>query len=717
MTPVVKPVVKDAEHIELGARIRSGLASLRRRARLALGLYGLSSLAVYSLALTLISFGLDRSLRLAWGTRATALVIALTVLLTVVWRRLVRPLQVRLTDVELARRVEAWNPALCWRLLSAVQFADPSWQPGPETSRELAAQIVRDADRLAADVSFVAPVPLAPVSRAVFRGGVVLLAGLALVSSFPEGARTWFQRNVLLSASVSWPRDTRLELVELAANAVPVTPTREDGQVVYTVARGATLSFVVRAGGVVPARVYLDSKPTSGDSEREVLALDALEGGRFRTTVERVAAGFVFSLEGGDGEIGPFRVDVLHRPWIESLILEIEPPAYTGIRSRSFPLESSSVSLPVGTKVRLRAEVSKPLALASLRELKIGETDDEEVAAIHTGAVVSDPYHGFSAAFVVQRSSILGVELEDLNGLTLERPTRFTVVATPDRAPTVRLRLSGVGLNVTPQASVGFAVSAEDEYGVASWSLRYLAKVGPEKDPISGARELKRELGPGEDEVLELEGLGLAPKMALTLWGEGVDTDPRGPNVGRSPALQLRVVTPEELLNELLRRIHEQRLELERMITQEEQLAQGLLGGDQTTLDRAAGAQRDVGRTVGRAGEAVHGVVRELVSNKLLDKAIRARLREQVADPLLLLEEGPLTSAAELAEAALETEGAKQVLTMGLAGEAAKSVARELRVIVDRMGRLEELAELVSLLKRVIANQRKLMDETRKKKQ
>jgi hypothetical protein len=684
---------------------------------MALGLFGVSSLAVYTLVLTLISFGLDRSLRLAWGTRATVLVIALTVLMAVVWRRLIRPLRVRLTDVELARRVEVWNPMLCWRLLSAVQFADPSWQPGPETSRELAAQIVRDADRLAADVSFLAPVSPAPVVRAVFRGGVVLLAGLALVFSFPDGAQTWFQRNVLLSASVSWPRDTLLELVELAANGVPVTPTTEDGQVVYTVARGATLSFDVKARGVVPARVYLDSKPTHGDAAGEVLALDALEGGRFRTTVERVAVGFAFSLEGGDGEIGPFRVDVLHRPWIESLILEVEPPAYTGLRSRSFPLESSSVSFPVGTTVRLRAEVSKPLQHAFLRELKIGGAGDEEVAAIHTGAVVSEPYHGFSAAFVVQRSAVFSVELEDADALSLERPTRFTVVANLDRAPTVRLRLSGVGLNVTPQASVGFAVSAEDEYGVASRSLRYLAKVGPEKDPISGAREIEADLAPGEDEVLELSGLGLKPKMALTLWGEGVDTDPLGPNVGRSPALQLRVVTPEELLNELLRRIHEQRLELERMITQEEQLAQGLLGGDQTTLDRAPGAQRDIGRTVRRAGDAIHGVARELASNKLLDAAIRARLREQVGDPLLLLEEGPLTSAAELAEAALETEGAKQVLTMGLAGEAAKTVARELRDIVDRMGRLEELAELVSLLKRVISNQRKLMDETRKKKQ
>ena len=69
--------------------------------------------------------------------------------------------------------------------------------------------------------------------------------------------------------------------------------------------------------------------------------------------------------------------------------------------------------------------------------------------------------------------------------------------------------------------------------------------------------------------------------------------------------MQLRVVTPEQLLNELLRRMHEQRLELERMISQEEQLAQGLSGADLKTLERAPGAQRDVARTVLRASRVL----------------------------------------------------------------------------------------------------------------
>src|SRR5690606_11774664 len=117
------------------------------------------------------------------------------------WRWWLRPLAAALPQAELARAVERVEPRLEWRLVSAVQFADPAWEPGPETSRALAAQVVADAEALASspDVAFGRAVPLRPVVRAALRG----LAALGLVAVcagvWPATARTWFERNVLLS--------------------------------------------------------------------------------------------------------------------------------------------------------------------------------------------------------------------------------------------------------------------------------------------------------------------------------------------------------------------------------------------------------------------------------------------------------------------------------------------------------------------------------------
>jgi len=682
--------------------IRRGLAGLRRKARAAIVLRGVATAALLLVLLGLVSFGLDRTLRLSWDARAVILVLSLTAIGAVTWTRLVAPLGFPLPDVELARVVERLHPELDWRLLSAVEFADPGWQPGPETSRELAALVVAEAEQKAAGIAFGEAVPSWPMAGSFLRANVVLAAGLLLVVAFPQAASTWAQRCVFLSSSVEWPQDTHLEVVGFSGEAPSVT-----------VPRGDDLTLVVQARGVVPSRVYVDTVGEGEDPREETFAMDALGEGRFRLVLEQVTESFSFTARGGDERgVGPYRVRVIRRPWIEDLTFHVEPPAYTGLEPREFGLEAGSVQLPLATRVVVTARASKPLRAARLEEQSLGGS---EAAAVHTGALAGE--REFEAAFDLERTGVFEVVVEDEDGLGFEQPTRFSLVAEPDEAPQVELRLLGVGLNVTPEATVRYVVTAEDDYGMNGGALRYRGSGGGEE-----AEELEAEVvltevaGRRRREVrgaVELAELELTPKMAFTVWAEAVDADPRGPNTGASPSHQLRIVTAERLLNELLRRLHEQRIELERMITEEEKLAQGLAGADETVLERAPRTHRDVGRTVLRAAEVVEGVVAEMIANKLLDKSTYDRLGDGVAGPLRDLGAGPLQRARLLAEQAQEAEAAARAASMSQAGEAARVVVVELRQIVARMGRIEDLAELVAMLKRIIDKQKDVVDRAR----
>ncbi len=697
--------------LKLGPTVRRVLDQVRRRARVALGLRGAASLVLLVVAVSLLSFGLDRLLRLAWGSRAVILVLMLTMLGAVAWSRLLRPLLAPLPDDELARLVEGRHPFLEWRLLSAVQFADPAWAPGPETSRSLAAAIVDDAERAAPGVEASRVVPGQPMAQASVRGGAVLLAGVLLVVSFQDAAATWARRNLLLSTTARWPQDTRLHLDVAALN----TETR-----VVTLPHGSDLTISVSAEGVVPARVFVETwgdpeaaAAEGGASRDELLVLDGLGEGRFRAVLDEVTSGFSFVVRGGDAEEGPFRVRVIRRPWVEALTFRVTPPPHTGLPERTFGVEAGSLTLPVGTHVRLEARVTKPLVRASVEERQAG-TDG--AAVVRSSTITAT---GFTAELDLERTAAFEVDVLDQDQLGFAQPLRFSLVAQPDEAPSVQLALLGVGLNVTPQALLRARVGASDDHGVAAARLRL--KVGPagERPPIERDTTLAALAGQRSAEALaaaDLGELGLEPRMAITLWAEATDADPRGPNVGTSPAVQLRVVTPEQLLGELLRRLHEQRLELERMILEEERLAQGLSGHDQATLERASRAHRDVGRAVLRAADVVEGVVAEMKSNRLLDAATWDRLTEDVADPLRALHGGLLQEArtsAEQAAAAAEGERASASVAAGLA---AATVAQELKAIVARMGRIEELAELVAALKAVIQKQRDLLDKTRQER-
>lgn len=694
--------------LALGPRARALLAQVRARARAALGVRGLASVILLLVALALLSFGLDRLLRLAWSSRAVILVVTATLLGAAAWSRLLRPLLTPLPDDELARAVEGRHPALEWRLLSAVQFADPAWAPGPEISRSLAAAIVADAERLASGVDIGRVVPGPPIAQAGARGAAVLLAGALLVVGFPEAAATWARRNLLLSPTARWPQDTHL-LVDVAA--------LDSSSGVAVVPHGSDLTISVRAEGVIPARVYVETFGVAGGDvgdgagRDELLVLDGLGEGRFRAVLDEVTSGFTFVVRGGDAEEGPFTVRVIRRPWVDALTFRITPPPHTGQPERTFGVESGSVTLPVGTRVRLEARVTKPLASVSLEERPAGAPDD--VAHLRTATVTAT---GFAAELELERTALYRVDVVDGDGLGFAQALRFSLVARPDEPPGVQLALLGVGLNVTPQATLRARVGVNDDHGVASARLRL--KVGaagarPEVERETSLAALAGQRAAEAQAAVDLSELGLAPKMALTLWAEASDADPRGPNVGASPAVQLRVVTPEQLLGELLRRLHEQRLELERMILEEERLAQGLSGDDLATLERASRAHRDVGRAVLRAADVVEGVVAEMRSNRLLDAATWDRLGEDVSDPLRELHRGPLQEARTAAEGAAQVDETQRAGASLAAGAAAAVVAQELRAIVARMGRIEELAELVSALKSIIEKQRELLDKTR----
>lgn len=706
------PTTPTPPRLSLGPRVRRGLALLRARVRAALSVRGLASLALAVVALSLISFGLDRMLRLEWGSRAAILVIGLTAIGSALWERLLRPLLTPLPDDELARVVEGHDARLEWRLLSAVQFADPAWRPEEHVSLDLARGVIDDAEARAPSVDFGGVVPLGPVALAALRGAAVVLAGALLVRAFPEEASIWLRRNVLLSSTARWPQDTRLALDIASLD----TATR-----VVTVPHGSDLTIHVTAEGVVPPRVYVD---TFGDAEglvegerprNETLVLDGLGQGRFKAIVDEVTSGFAFTVRGGDAEETGYRVRVIRRPWVEALVFKVTPPPHTKLPARTFGVDAGAVALPVGTRVDLEARVSKPLARVVLEE-RAGGAAAGDVAVVHTTTLVAT---GFTASLLLERAAVFRLDVVDHDGLELAQPVRFSLLAEPDGPPEVQLALAGVGLNVTPQATVRTRIAARDEYGVATARLRMKVGAAGDKAPVEHEAALPELAGRTEGEaapVLDLSTLALQPKMSLSLWAEAQDEDPRGPNVGSSATHQLRIVTADQLLGELLRRLHEQRLELERMVLEEERLAQGLSGQDQATLERAPRAHRDVGRAVVRAADVVDGVIEEMISNKLLDASTWDRLKDDVARPLRQLHQGPLQEARELAEKAGQAADAARAEASLAAGAQAGVVAQELRAIVLRMGRIEELAELVAALKKIIDKQRDLLDKTRQER-
>lgn len=709
----------------LGPRLRASLDGLAARIRFALAGRGAARLVGVLLVCCLISYALDRPLRLAWGTRLGLWLLAWTAALGVAWRRLARPLRRALPDVELARALEAAHPSLGWRVLSAVQFAGQSAPAG--TSQELSAAVVGEAEALAASLDPTPVVPLQPVWKRLALAGLGALLLAALCWGYPSEAKTWAQRNLLLSQSARWPQDTYLQLVSLNGRSL------DELAGVLAVPRGedAELAVAVRAG-LTPRRVYLEAEGLPGADAPSPFDDLGSEGGaaRFRLRVERVPGDFRFWISGGDDRIGPFELRAIVPPFVEELELEAQPPAYTNRPARTFKLESASLSFPAGTVLAARVRVSKPLRRAWFDERSAGAAISTRVAAELSAPPGSSELRTLRQRWTIRETTQLTLGIEDADGAALLQPPNFSVIAIPDKPPAARLELSGVGLNVTPDATIGYRIGARDDYGLSGGRLHFDAAGRPA--PKEGAPEPEggwpsdeeqiREAAPAlsglEAEAsgaLELEGLRLVPKMSLRLWAVAQDNRPGPePQLGNASVITLRVVSHEQLLNELLRRLFEERQLLEKLAGDEEDLARGQLSLDPQALARGPATQRDVARALSRSAKAVEQVVTELVSNKLLDAPTHARLRVEVVEALGALIRGALAEAASSAAAAAVAEGPAQASEAGEAARAARVVASEVRAIAEQLGRIEELAEIVGQLKRIIRRQRALLDRTRK---
>ncbi len=214
-------------------------AVLRAKARFGILIEG-GALAAAALAgYFLITYGLDRNLRLEWPFRLVMLALFLGWLGTLLFRRVYRPIVVELSDDEMALAVERTAPQMKQGLISAVQFERVLLADGPTMeSRDLMAVVVHDVQSRISTIPFHQALDKGRVQRfaALLMGSVLLVGGWTWLD--PGNMKIWAMRNLGLSA-FPWPRMTSLAFLGLETEGGRRHPEGDD------------LTLLVNASGVV----------------------------------------------------------------------------------------------------------------------------------------------------------------------------------------------------------------------------------------------------------------------------------------------------------------------------------------------------------------------------------------------------------------------------------------------------------------------------------
>jgi len=600
------------------------------------------------------AFVADWGLRVPYAVRVLHGIVLGVLVLVFLWRDLLRPLR-RMPDREgLALLFERVHPELRQVLISAVQFQ--SERAAAAETPALVGEVVSAAEARAAGLAPRAVIdPEAPRARLLLGlGGITTLALFAAWN--PLYARTFLAR--LFGGSASWPQRTHLTL-EIPgldpATVVENTPER----LRIRLARGSDVALLVTARGEAPDEVTLHF-----EGGRDMV-LNPTGERVFRTLLSSCQEDLAFHVTGGDDEDGLPRVEleVLEPPDVEGLALVVTPPAYAGL-APSVVFDRDAEVLR-GSHVRVHVLPTPRDAAGAVRLLPEDTLLSLAPAPFPLAADAppeAEAEVGLAFELVPEKNVGFRIELVDGNGLANPAPGLRRIRVIEDRVPELTVLAPARGEYETVRGgSLPLRVRAEDDFALASlgWRVRAVDATHEERPPLrteelalerltpaeAGARSARaaRDVALGSAR-LEVDALatpdpaGGEPTLAVDSRFEleffARDRREGEASEGRSAAVRVRVVTPEELLRRLQDRLAEARIDALRLSDDQrakrkriEELLDALDGdapldpGEDQALAAALAGERRVQTTAQALARALAGAAEDVLYARLDDKA------------------------------------------------------------------------------------------------
>src|SRR5688572_5682939 len=259
---------------------------------------------------------------------ATLAVIGFTVLL---------PAFKTVSDERVALYIEEHEPALQSVLISAIENSN-------DNSNVIARALVERAARACQSISFGQRIE----QRRLKRNGYGL-AGAAIVAALLFGAAASPLRN---------PAKALFTPMAAAEAAGVMSISAQPGN--DTIARGADIAVSAELHGFKAAEAFVVVKDAKGEWQRWSMS-QAQKGDAFEAVLFDVRAATDYYVESGAIRSPAYRIEVADAPFVKTVTLEYQYPAYTGMPAKRIE-DAGDIVAPKGTVVRVIASPSSPVS-------------------------------------------------------------------------------------------------------------------------------------------------------------------------------------------------------------------------------------------------------------------------------------------------------------------------------------------------------------------
>ena len=705
--------------------VRRRLGRVRRSLRARLALSGLTWTWATMVALAALSLAGDWLLRISLPLRQLLLGAGAVLLAATVYRRLLKPLAIRLDDLDLAavldRRCRGFGQRVA-AVLELPRLLEGEVLASPSMVRAAVLEHARALDETDLSAAF--------DRRAPRRMLWLALAAAAAVAAFacfaPDTAGLWARR-WLAGSNERWPQRNYLAVAGLGDGDTLVVPRGEsllvnvDAQPDFAgearawmlAGRGEPLRVATAAKplAAVPEKVSIQYRTAAGSSKQGNFTNFA--GGRFRYELPPVAEPLEFRVAGGDDWFGPIKVEPVDRPKIDRLWLVARQPGSQESETLDHAGGDAPLLFLLDAELELHFSADAELAGAELasqsgQSPRLEKIDDRQ----------------YVARWKMKQAQTFEIRLIGRRAKLESKPYFLSIGLLIDRPPRLSLRSSGVGKRVTPQARIPLDLRVQDDFGLASLGLELEQTVPREDQPQTSTKQIAIELPPPVDDrpprefedqpTFALSEYALASGTLVKLRAAATDNCAQGGQPGASRWLSFQIVTPEELFYEILMRQRAERAKFAAALETAKAQSEPLSGAPTAEAIAAVARKHQlVARQVWQTANRLEATLEEMTLNDLGGQQARELLKTKVIDGMRQLHAEPMAQLRAALDAAAAEAAPEKVVA---ARQRHDEVVAAMQKILDQMSQWENFIDVLNQLKEIVKLQNEVLQSTDQEK-
>ena len=694
-------------------KLRKRLISLGNRLRMRIALDSVVRSLAVLLGLLALSVVLDFWLELSRPMRMFYWLVTLAAAAHFVYHYGIKPLRKKLSPVELAEAVDIaqghrGSKQLAPRVATVLQLPGMLGDDGALSGNMIEDAVGRSYQSLET-TDFNAALSRKHTTQCLG----VLLAALVVFGGTGAGMNaigeqvvgTWAQRWLLLSDE-AYLRNTAIE----------VTGLSEDGKLVIPAGEVATLfTTITTKDGEPIEEARLKLSPKSGQDWPK--GLDKFDENDFRFELMPLNEPTEATINAGDQSL-TFMIEPAARPRLTGLKLTHTHPADPGNpKTIDFAGAEGEVSLLDLNEVELVLTANVPIA-------EIRDVQEDGQADAKRPAIQRVSENVFKINWTHNERQRFRIELVSKNAGLVSQPIPISIGLKNDRKPSVRLRYTGVGQRITPNALIPLTVESRDDYGLINTKIDILRlRTGEgagseafdaivlQQDDSAALREFRDKHG------LEIDQFGVRPTDIIRLTGVATDnrysgvTD--GGQVGESTKVDFRIVTHKELFREIIARQQQARSGFRQAIEDSKDLLARLREVEDGV--QAAGQSRRfraIQRSVWKVSRELERSAEEMRLNRLGgskedgNQAYES-MKSTILEPLAKLHDQTMAAQRSALEAAANADAVR----LEQIRSDQSQLIKDMELLLAKMNRWDELLDAINQLSEVIDQQEQLKEK------